>query len=245
MKNKIEFFEKHLERKCVEFENKFTVVFEVIEKNNKKILKLESLLKEATDKIEQVLNEKSLNKNEKVYTQNDPPAFKCEMCDFESRSKSGLKTHIARKHTNYSENDVPIKCGIFDEKFKSEKDMKDHMISHSYHKSDLLQFKCDECDFWGPNAHTMKMHFRRLHSENVSCGICDLEMKDIETLDIHTVTCQRFKCNWCNTSFNNISELKSHSKQEHKGKNYICIYKRMRINDDFFSEDLFPFKDLV
>ena len=97
------------------------------------------------------------------------------------------------------------------------------------------------------HAQTMKMHFRRLHSENVSCGICDLEMKDIEdieTLDIHTATSQRFKCNWCNTNFNNISELKSHSKQEHKGKNYICIYKRMRINDDFFQRIFFLLKIL-
>ena len=119
------------------------------------------------------------------------------------------------------------------------------MIAHSYKKSDLLKFKCDECDFWGPNAQTMKMHFRRLHCENVSCGICDLEMRDIETLDTHTLTCQRFKCNWCDASFSNISELKSHSKQQHKGKNYITVYKRMRINDEFFSDDFFPFKDLV
>ena len=90
-------------------------------------------------------------------------------------------------------------CEICGKEFQNEKDMKDHMISHSYHKSDLLNFKCDECDFWGPNAQTMKMHFRRLHSENVSCGICDLEMKDIETLDIHTATCQR--CNWCKIEF--------------------------------------------
>ena len=80
----------------------------------------------------------------------------------------------------------------------------------------------------------MKMHFRRLHCENVSCGICDLEMRDIETLDTHTLTCQRFKCNWCDTSFSNISEIKSHSNQKHKGKNYITHYK-----------DFFPFKDLV
>ena len=34
------------------------------------------------------------------------------MCDFQSGSKSGLKTHISRKHTNHTENDVPIKCEI-------------------------------------------------------------------------------------------------------------------------------------
>ena len=35
--------------------------------------------------------------------------------------------------------------------------------------------------------------------------------------------------------FSNISELKSHSKQDHKGKNYYFYhYKRMRIKDKFF-----------
>ena len=167
------------------------------------------------------------------------------MCNFETRSKSGLKTHIARKHTNYSDNDVPIKCEICENEFKNQKDMKDHMISHSYCKSDLLKFKCDECEFWGPNAQTMKMHFRRLHCENVSCGICDLEMKDIDTLDTHTSTCQGFKCNWCDKRFYSISDIKRHSKQDHKGKNHIYHYIRMRINEEFFSEDFFPFKDLV
>ena len=80
------------------------------------------------------------------------------LLDFQSRSKSGLRNHIARKHTNYAEN-VPIKCEICEKEFKKEKGMKDHMISHSYYKSDFLEFKCDECDFWGPNAKTMKMHF--------------------------------------------------------------------------------------
>ena len=46
-------------------------------------------------------------------------------------------------------------------------------------KSEFLKFKCDECDFWGPNAHTMKMHYFRLHCENVSCGSCNLEVKDV------------------------------------------------------------------
>ena len=91
----------------------------------------------------------------------------------------------------------------------------------------------------------MKMHFRRLHCENVSCGICSLDMKDIETLDTHTLTCERFKCSWCDKSFDNVIDIKSHSRKEHKGKNYLYHYNRMRINDEFFSEQFFPFKDLV
>ena len=70
MQNKVNVFEETLERRCVEFENKFTAVLESIEKNNEKILELESSLKEATDKLEQDLNEKNLSKNKKIQTLN-------------------------------------------------------------------------------------------------------------------------------------------------------------------------------
>ena len=90
-----------------EIESQFTSVFELIEKNNEKILFLETSLKETRDTLEQVLNEKYINKNKKNNTLEDPPKFTCKMCDFESRSKSGLRNHIARKHTNYTENGVP------------------------------------------------------------------------------------------------------------------------------------------
>ena len=32
------------------------------------------------------------------------PKFTCKMCDFQSKSKRGLRNHIARKPTNYAEN---------------------------------------------------------------------------------------------------------------------------------------------
>ena len=77
---------------------------------------------------------------------------------------------------------------------------------------------------------------------NVSCGICD---SGIDTLDTHTSTCQGFECNWCNKRFYSISDIKRHSKQDHKGKNHIYHYIRMRIDKEFFQKIFFPFKDLV
>ena len=89
------------------------------------------------------------------------------------------------------------------------------------------------------------MYFQRLHCENVSCGICSLDMKDIESLDTHSSNCERFKCSWCDKSFDNVIDIKSHSRKEHKGKNYLYHYNRMRINEEFFSENLIYIKDLV
>ena len=108
-----------------------------------------------------------------------------------------------------------------------------------------MKFKCDECDFWGPNAQTMKMHYLRLHCENVSCGICELEFKDVEELDLHTSTCEIFKCKWCYTNYNNFSEIKSHAKKEHNGKSSCCQYKQMGIHEEFFTEKIIYLKDLI
>ena len=61
--------------------------------------------------------------------------------------------------------------------FRSSSYLREHMISHAYQN---MQFKCDECDFWGPNKHTMKMHIKKIHSEIIACGMCEFEAKDIE-----------------------------------------------------------------
>ena len=82
-----------------------------------------------------------------------------------------------------------FQCENCGKEFRSSSDLKEHMISHSYQK---LQFKCHECDFWGPNTHTMKMHIKRIHSETIECGMCDFRAKDVEILDTHTFTCEMY-----------------------------------------------------
>ena len=41
----------------------------------------------------------------------------------------------------------------------------------------------------------------RRHSETISCGMCNFEANQIETLDTHTFTCEMYKCNECEISF--------------------------------------------
>ena len=88
----------------------------------------------------------------------------------------------------------------------------------------------------------MKMHFRRVHSENISCGICNLEVKDIETLDIHTFTCERFQCNWCAKSFNNVSDMKIHGKKNTKEEVPFIITSKRESMKNFSLRLLFPSK---
>ena len=41
------------------------------------------------------------------------------------------------KNTNYSENNLPIKCEICGDDFDNERDLKNHMITHSYTKPEF------------------------------------------------------------------------------------------------------------
>ena len=122
--------------------------------------------------------------------------------------------HINRKHTKYDENETSFECENCGNEFKSAEDLKEHMIIHSYQK---LQYKCDECDFWGPNEHTMKMHVKRNHSETISCGMCNFEANQTQALDTQTFTCEMYKCNECKLPFLHLHTLKSHMKNEHYG----------------------------
>ena len=41
----------------------------------------------------------------------------------------------------------------------------------------------------------MDVHFKKTHSENVTCALCDLQADDVENLDIHLSNWETYKCN--------------------------------------------------
>ena len=84
----------------------------------------------------------------------------------------------------------------------------------------------------------MKMHVKRNHSEIISCGMCNFEANQIETLDTHTFTCEMYKCNVCKLPFLHLHTLKSHMKNEHYGSGCLSHFKRQLINQEFFDETI-------
>ena len=82
------------------------------------------------------------------------------------------------------------------------------------------------------------MHYLRLHYEIVSCGIRNLEVKDVEKLDTHTSTCEIFKRKRCDISNSNFSDIKSRAKKKHNGKISCYQYKRMRIHEEYFTDKI-------
>ena len=58
-----------------------------------------------------------------------------------------------------------------------------------YYKIDVFKMLKITPFFWRNvifGGQRKKKHLKRLHSEKIACGICDLEVADIETLDVHT-----------------------------------------------------------
>ena len=236
---------------------KLNVVVKLLEEKDVKILKLENDLRETKEYFDKAMKKRNLEvtnskgKVDKVkgkeleYKTSEKltsTKFECELCGFQSSSKQGLKTHISRKHTKYNEEVLSIKCEICTSEFTSSKEMKKHMICHSYKDSSILKYKCD---FWGPNRITLQVHFRRSHSENISCALCDFEAKDFKTLSIHTFSCEMYECNECKQNFNNFQDVKTHVNQDHNGKNLLLNHFCCeRENQEFFQEKTHFSRDL-
>ena len=66
---------------------------------------------------------------------------------------------MKRKHTTFDSDRFPVKCEFCGKEQKSNEEMKEHLITHSYQdRSANSIFKCEECNFWGPNYETMTVH---------------------------------------------------------------------------------------
>jgi hypothetical protein len=126
--------------------------------------------------------------------------FQCQDCDFVGNSKQGRNMHMKRKHTCKIENS-PNNCEICELKFENwlgkplrKEIIEKHILSHAYKGENEVKFKCDECEFWGPNTLTIELHVKKAHCENIKCGLCDYEADGVESLEIHISTCEKYGC---------------------------------------------------
>ena len=95
--------------------------------------------------------------------------------------------------------------------------MTEHLKVHSYKN---LIFKCEDCDFLAEDELSLEVHAGKKHSGNFECALCGFAGKDLEQLETHIHTCERFNCTYCKpeTTFYNIPDLKSHLSTQHPQK---------------------------
>ena len=92
----------------------------------------------------------------------------------------------------------------------------------------------------------MEVHVKRVHSEKITCGLCEYEATDIENLETHQFTCETFKCSVCKKKVRSVSEIKQHINQEHKGTHiWIDHSKSDRKHSDFFDSKRYSRKELL
>ena len=153
------------------------------------------------------------------------------MCDFKTNSKPGLKTHCKRKHSESNKNNFPRSCDLCDEEIQSVIEVKNHMKQHRYFMSND-NYKCEECEFWGPNEMTMEVHLGRIHTEVPECGLCDFQAKNSEELELHLFTCEVFKCSQCEHKSKISSEVKEHILNAHEITYTKIVHAKLNRKND-------------
>ena len=120
------------------------------------------------------------------------------------------------------------------------------MKTHAYKE---LKFKCEDCEFWGPNSLTMEVHTGKLHSGCFECGLCEYKAKDMENLEIHLSTCEIYECDNCYFRVTKISDIKAHMEVKHALHDTKIIHGKIdRKNEqeidssEHWSSELFPKK---
>ena len=100
-----------------------------------------------------------------------------------------ILSHIGRKHKIENGN-FPRTCDLCDFVIKNEKHFKKHMLSHSYKR---IEYKCEECEFYGTDELAMEIHIKKVHSEMIECGLCDSVFEDPDKCELHFQTLNNLK----------------------------------------------------
>ena len=209
------------------FENKIDSMENILKTLREAIAEKDSEISNLEVKIDNL--KAKLSTEEKSDKKKEKNKIKCSVCDFTSKSEQGLKTHMKRKHTNFSAEKYPKNCDLCESVLENESELKSHMKVHSYSE---MKFKCEDCDFWGENELTMEVHTGKYHSEIIECGLCEFKATDLEILNTHISTCEIYECNSCWERVRNIHDLKKHILEKHKGTPVDIVHGKIHRKDN-------------
>ena len=196
-----------------QIKKKYSALEISVKEIKKENIEIEERVADITQHNETFLNE-SIAVLENSVRVPDNPIFKCSNCKFTTESERGLKVHIKRKHEHLEEEGFPKVCEFCDYKCFNKQSMVDHLTEHSFRN---LKLKCEDCDFLSEDKLSLEVHAGKKHSGNFECALCGFSGSDLEHLETHLHTCERFTCTYChkNTTFSNIPDLKSHLSSQH------------------------------
>ncbi|XP_034944297.1 zinc finger protein 557-like [Chelonus insularis] len=143
--------------------------------------------------------------------------YSCSVCDFQARSKSYLKVHYIRKHTQeYKFNCV--QCGKM---FKVQSDYTTHMKDH-----DMESCVCDICGGSYSNKSSLYFHKHYKHVSTIKefeCSTCKKRFKNQKNLNSHIeLHNMKYVCEQCGMEFSFKYGLTKHLRTHSGEKLYLC-----------------------
>ena len=141
--------------------------------------------------------------------------FKCDMCGFETASKSDNDRHKKTFHL----------CGQCDFKSANPKDL-------TKHQKNSHKIRCTECDYELSTKKTLKVHIENIHQgKKYKCNKCDHVSEDSRMFNIHkksdhdaspnktilgqSLTEEKHTCTQCENVYKSMTYLTMHIKATH------------------------------
>lgn len=110
---------------------------------------------------------------DKLYFLGEISLVKCEFCNFETKWRTSLRTHMLL-HKDKSEL-VIYKCEKCKYQSKYKKHLRRHLETHN-----KIKFQCDDCPFKSKNLKNFKTHCERSHNikdNKITDSINDMKLK--------------------------------------------------------------------
>ncbi|XP_018577576.1 zinc finger protein 431-like [Anoplophora glabripennis] len=156
---------------------------------------------------------------------------KCNMCDYETKSKDRLNVHQL-SHKDPLEIQM-YKCDACSYESKYKHSLKYHQLTHK-DPSEIHMYKCDVCTFQTKYKHRLKYHHLTHKDPSeiqmYKCDACSFETKYKRQLKLHQLIhrdssqIQMFKCDVCTYETRYKNHLKNHQ-LTHKDPSEIQMYK--------------------
>jgi hypothetical protein len=143
--------------------------------------------------------------------------YKCEECEAEFRSKTGLGHHTRTKHEG-----IVYSCNQCE--YKATK--QGHLKTHKQSCHEGVKYSCHQCKYQATHQSHLKSHQQSKHEGvKYSCHQCEYQATTSSNLKTHQQSKPegiKYSCDQCEFQATRQSYLKIHQQSEHEGVKYFC-----------------------